>query len=201
MSNVEFANICAKIALVTGKSLSAEAQAEYFRLLGDLSAKVFQAAADRVAQSHVWATFPSVAEFRQAANALATGDMTGQEAYAIAREAARRIDPEIRGTYRVYLGNGKHREYPSYAASIFETLKVPAAVVKAIEVYGIHELCNPDSPDGVIRSQFVKIFETIREREQRTAAIPAPVRQMLGEKSDDGELLKKALTGIGEMPK
>lgn len=172
----------------------------YFELLGHLDYKIFHAACANVLMTHKYATFPSIAELNEAVQRLSPRAMSGGEAYAIAREAALRIDPDLRGTYRVYVGDGKYKEYSSQAAHVFERLKVPAAIVKAIETYGLHELCLPDSPDGVMRAQFAKIFETAQEREQRTAALPPSVRQMLGEKSD-GELIKASLAAIGGMLK
>ncbi len=195
MTNIEFANIVGKTGLLCGKPLSPEAQAEYFRLLGDLPRDVFQIAADRVILSHPWATFPSVSELRQAATSLlSSNDLTSAEAWALAREAVANIDPDMMGPHRVYRGNGEYDVYPSQAASVLKAL--PAPVAKAIEVFGLRELCITDSPDGVIRAQFSKVFDSLQEREKRTAMLPPIVKAAIERKRDEG-MIQSALAGIG----
>lgn len=162
MTRLEFVKVMAYIEAATGKSVSSDTAEVYFDLLGDLPVGVFQLAAKRVVLEHRWATFPSVAELREAASETAQGavkPLSAGEAWSIAWKAAGRIDPEISGSAERGLAG------------------LPELVVEAVRAFGIPALCCGREPVGVVRAQFVKIFEQLAAREKRIALMPPAIRQ------------------------
>ncbi len=157
MSNFEFAEIVARITAGCGKSLSMESQVVYFDLLGDMDASVLRIAADRVLAEHVWSTFPSIAELRQAAVDTLRGEvkeLSPGEAWEKAWGVISNLDPEISG-------------------SVDRAKKcVPAIVWESIEAFGVLAMCYGDEPVGVIRGQFMRIYEGIAARDRRKALLP-----------------------------
>ncbi len=157
MSNIEFAEIVAFVEAGCGKPLAKESQMVYFELLGDLDYSVLRIAASRVMTEHVWATFPSIAELRQAAVETLRGEvkeLSPGEAWEKAWAAIAEIDPELPHTIE---RAKKH---------------VPKAVWESIEAFGVLAMCYGDEPVGVIRGQFMKIYEGIAARERRKALLP-----------------------------
>lgn len=144
----------------------------YFDLLKDLDEQVMFAAVRRVLCDHVWATFPSIAELRAAATeAMAGKALTAGEAWQIAWQCVgRNYDPEIHGEYR---HGGK--VYPSQLACLTEGL--PPQVLEAINAYGAQSLACGAEPLGVVRAQFMKIFEAVEKRERREAVLPESVKR------------------------
>lgn len=160
MTNTEFASVIAYITSAIGKPLNPDAQLVYFDLLGDLPADVFQLAAKRVVLEHKWATFPSIAELRQAAAESVRGEvkeLTPAEAWALAWKAARRIDLGADGS--------KDRALAG----------LPPIVVEAINAVGLASMTGKDEPVGVVRGQFLKVFEQLQGRERRLALMPPAV--------------------------
>jgi hypothetical protein len=162
MSRKEFAAIMTYIGIATNKPLGDEALEVYFDLLGDLPADELQLAAKRVLQEHKWATFPTVAELRAAAAESAQGriaELSAGEGWRLAWQAVGRIDLEQDGSLDR------------------ATKHLPPVVLEAMRVFGIAALVHGDEPVGVVRSQFVKIFEQISARERRKALMPAKMKQ------------------------
>jgi len=192
-------NIMGYLGIGCGKPLSADALEVYFDLLGDLDRETLQIAAKRVLLEHRWATFPSVAELREAAALTVRGsetELTAAEAWELAWSAVGKMDLEIIGEYIV---NGK--TYANQAASCLDGL--PSLVVEAMVVFGVPAMCYGSEPVGVIRGQFTKIFEQLAARDKRVALIPLPMRQRLEEISAaqpaDQDVLSIA-GPIGAMP-
>ena len=167
MTNTEFAEIVAYITAGCGKPLPVESQIVYFDLLGDLPADTFRLAARRVVLEHKWATFPSVAELRAAASESARGvvsDLTPAEAWAMAWRVACDTDPECDGSFD----------------RACRRAKAPPLVVESIRAFGLNSLCYGGDPQGVVRGQFLKVFEQLAGRDRRVALLPPAVRDQIG---------------------
>jgi hypothetical protein len=187
---MDFAKVLGYISAAIGKPLSADAVEVYFDCLGDLSLDALQAGAKRVVCEHKWATFPTVAELREAAVASSQGEITALspgEAWHLAWLAAGRIDPEIPGSFE------RH------------TKELPPLVVKAVLTFGVPALCYGTEPVGVVRGQFMKIFEQLAAREHRAALLPSALKseiERIGQRQTPvitGEIAEVA-AGIGQMP-
>lgn len=182
MTRLEFLKVMAALTAGSGKDLSADAKEVYFDCLEDLSLDVFALAAKRVLMEHKWATFPSIAELRQAAAETVRGtvkELGSGEAWSMAWNAVGKIDPEVSG---------------SYARGI-EGL--PAIVVEAMETYGINPLCYGKEPVGVIRGQFIKIFDQLADRDRRKALLPPSLTKQIEANARPNKLIELALSGIG----
>lgn len=168
MTKQEFASEMTWLSVAIGKPIAASELETgprleaYFELLGDLPFDVFRIATRRVAVAHPWATFPSIAELRQAAADTLQGNvraMPGGEAWQLAWRAAARIDPEVEGS------------------TTRACKDLPPLVVEAMKSFGIVALCNADP--NFARPQFIKIFEALTERENRHALLPARVKKAI----------------------
>ncbi len=73
MSNTEFLEVLAYLTAGSGKDLAAQSKLVYFDCLADLDFEVFKLAAKRVLMEHKFATFPTIAELREAATLLRRG--------------------------------------------------------------------------------------------------------------------------------
>lgn len=182
MTRLEFLKVMAALTAGSGRDLAADAKEVYFDCLGDLTVDVFALAAKRVLMEHKWATFPSIAELRQAAAETVRGtvkELGSGEAWAMAWRAVGQIDPEVAG---------------SYARAVKE---LPAIVVEAMENYGINPLCYGKEPVGVIRAQFTKIFDQLADRDRRKALMPANLTKQIEANARPNKLIELALSGIG----
>lgn len=193
MTRAEFSVVIGWITAAIGKPI-AEGTGEdgeiarrartdvYFELLGDLPAEVLMTAAKRVVLEHPWATFPSVAELRQAASATAQGKITplsGHEAWAMAAKFGRAYDPALRGAW---FSHGKL--YDSQAEALLEG--VPALVQEAMRAFGLVALTT--AIENFARPQFIKIYESLSEREERRALMPPNVRTAIAAIADKREV-------------
>lgn len=162
MTKAEFLPVMAYIAAAIGKPFAREASEVYFDLLGDLPLDVLKVTAKRVVVEHKWASFPTVAELREAAAETMRGEvkaLSPAEAWKLAWDAACRIDPEVSGSFER------------------ETKNLPPLVVEAMVTFGVNALCYGKEPVGVIRGQFLKVVEQLQVRDRRHAMLPAPVKQ------------------------
>lgn len=197
MTDIQFAEVIGKISAGCGKSLSAESQLVYFDCLGDLDYEVFKLAAKRVLLSHPWATFPSIAELREAAALTARGEvveLSPAKAWELAWQRIGGVDLEIRGPYHA---NGK--VYADQLAAALDGL--PDVLVKAIRAFGIPSLAYGDDPPGVKRGQFMKVYEQIADDSKREAIMPADTRkaiEAIGERKELPAPVRLALAGIGK---
>ncbi len=186
MNLEEFAKIVLFLEASTGKPIDlpgpkAQARMEvYFGLLGDLDYSVMMIAAQRVVLEHPWATFPSIAELRQAAAETIHGqirELSPAEAWDMAWKAAGAIDLEIEGSFER------------------RTEGLPLIVLEAMRVFGIPALCYGKEPVGVVRAQFTKIYEQLAARDKRRALFPPSVKDSI-EKIGATEVAGQ----IGHMP-
>jgi hypothetical protein len=182
MTKLDFLQIMGYLGAGISRDLPEKSMDVYFDLLGDLPAEVLFTAAKRVILEHKWATFPSIAELREAASQTLRGKVTEispAEAWELGWRAAGRIDPEIDGSIE--------RACQSLPPVIFETMKA----------FGINALCYGKEPVGVVRGQFMKIFEQLAAREKREALFPQGLTNSIR-----GALPMKvaeAITDIGRM--
>jgi hypothetical protein len=182
MTREEWLEIHAYIASGSGKSLNVDAMRVYFDLLGDLPFAAMRTAAQRVLIEHPWSTFPSIAELREAATATLRGavaDLSPGEAWSLAWRAIGRIDPEQEGSIERGLDG------------------LPRLVTEAVTAMGIPALCFGKEPVGVLRGQFMKIFEQLSAREKRQSLLPPQVMQAI---SRNGKTLREMTARIGVMP-
>ncbi len=160
-----FAGIMAYIGLAVQKSLTDAAVEVYYDLLGHWPADVLNIAAKRAVLEHKYATFPPVAILADFAADAARGEvkiMTGAEAWGIAREAIGQCDIEVPHTVE-RLWNG-----------------VPPAVVAAVRAFGFMAMYNlPSDAIETARAQFIKIFDSIADRERRTGILPPSMQEDL----------------------
>ena len=184
MTKVEFAKCMAYVSVACGKPLSAEAAEVYFDLLADIDYDTMQTAAKRVLSEHVWATFPSIAELRQAAAATKLGvvtELSPAEAWDLAWRAAGSIDLDIQGPYI-----SGDKVYASQAACVLEGL--PPIVVEAMRSFGIPAMVYGTEPVGVVRGQFMKIVEQLQARDRRDALLSPAVKEAIAANRPPAEL-------------
>lgn len=162
MTRAEFATVMAYLATAINKPLSEAGTIVYFDLLGDVPLKVLEGAVRRVALEHKWASFPSVAEIREAVVEAQRGSkITPADAWDMVWRAAARIDPEVEGSLER------------------ATKGMPPLVFKAMKAFGISALCCGKEPVGVIRGQFMKMFENFAVKEDRKALLPPRLREQI----------------------
>lgn len=187
MRRDEFVKALAYITAGCGRELAPASLEVYFDCLGDLTYDVMLLAAKRVLLSHKWATFPSVAELREAATTVAAGrvsELSPAEAWALAWRAAANTDPEIEGSFER------------------ATRNVPAIVVRAMKAFGVCSLCAGGEPVGVLRGQFLRIYEQIAAGDKAAQMLPPTTRRAIEERAEKstGAALKLA-NWSPEMPK
>lgn len=186
MSREEFLKAVAYVTAACGKALAPASLEVYFDCLGDLPYDVMLTAAKRVVLEHKFATFPTVAEFREAAAETLRGrvkELSAAEAWEAAWAVVRNTDPEIEG---------------SFARATRDT---PPLVVEAIRAFGLQALCYGKEPVGVVRGQFLKIFEQLAARDRRAALLPAPVKLAIEERAADRqERAREVLKLAGYQP-
>lgn len=194
MTDSEFAKIIAYVGVAVGKPLAPEALEVYFDLLKHLPYDVAQLAARRVASQHHYANFPLPVEFLEAAAAIACPEteLTPATAWELAWRAARDIDLDMNGPH--ISSDGKL--WGSQAESILAGL--PPAVVDAMRAYSLPALCYGEEPVGVIRGQFLKIFEQQAGTRRRVALLPPALRPgIMGPRKPLAPAVVAAIEGIG----
>jgi hypothetical protein len=193
MTNVEFARIATIIGIACRKPLTEDELVVYYRYLGDLPADVLQLAADRVLLDRVYTNFPSVGELRHAAASIARGnvvELTAAEAWKIGWQIIAATDPEIEGDFARASTNA------------------PKLVVETIQSLGLCALCYGKEPVAVVRAQFIKAFEQLKERDEQRALLPTATRQDIEQRGltrhgwvEKGHTERLRLAaGIGEDP-
>ena len=192
MSRAEFGSIMAYIAAGCQFPLSKEAAEVYFDLLGDLPQKALMIAAKRAVLHHVYRSFPPVALLREFGVDAMRGEvkaMTGGEAWAIATKACGSTDVDVQGS--------RERAFA----------KVPEIVKAAVDRFGFMALYNlPNNAVETARAQFVKVFDSIAERERKTDILPAAVQKEIAAMPEAsrkklGAITPKNIIGIGEVAK
>jgi len=176
MTRTEFARVMTFITAAIGKPLAVESLEVYYELLGDLPLDALQASAKRVVLEHKWATFPSVAELREAASETMRGqvkELSSAEAWDMAWRAACSIDLDMVGPYQ-----SGDKLYSSQAEYMLEAIQ--PLVLEVMHAYSLPALCYGKEPVGVIRGQFMRIFEQLAARDRRTALLPASLVNDIG---------------------
>lgn len=166
MTTKECAEILAYLEAGIQRPLSKHAARVYCDLLADLPVEALRVAAKTVLLNHAWATFPSIAELRQAATDAMKGrdaTLTSAEAWALAWKVAGKIDVEIDGSAERRLAEAK----------------LPAIVEDAMRKFGLAALCAGREPVAVVRAQFTKMFDQLRETEGQKAMLPGSVRKAI----------------------
>lgn len=193
MTSNEFSEVLAYLVAALQKPISRETAEVYFDLLGDLPIEALRIAAKRVALEHPWATFPSVAELRQAASETMRGrvcEVSPAEAWDLASRVARQHDPEQSGPYW-----SRGRIWESQWAAITEG--VSPLVLRALRTFGVRAICYGTEPTGVIRGQFMKLFEQLAARDRREALLPGSVKSAIASVGVKYAALGAALAQIG----
>jgi hypothetical protein len=168
MQLTEFAEIMAFLEATSGKSPPKGAVKAYYECLKDLPLDVLQTAAKRVVMEHVWATFPSVAELRQAASETARGvinELSPAEAWGIVMRTMAKLDVAFD---------------ESHQAQILSA--IPALAMQAAQAFGLMALYNlPDANLETARAQFRTIYEQLAARDRRTALLPDSLKRGIAE--------------------
>ncbi len=182
MTRPEFVQCVAYLTAGSGKALAPEAMEVYFDCLSDLTPDVMALASKRVLMEHKFATFPSIAELREAAAETQRGqvkELTAAEGWALAWKVAGNTDPEVSGSFeRASKG-------------------IPAIVVDAIRAFGLFDLCYGKDPVGVVRGQFMRIFEQLAARQKRMALMPPKLKSQI---EGVGKTHAALTAGIGADP-
>lgn len=161
MTRIEFAAVVAYIGVGCGKELPPDRMDVYFDLLGDLPIEAFKVAAKKVILEHPWSTFPSAAELAKATSETIRGrvsELSSAEAWDKAWTAVGRLDLEMPHTIEA------------------AQKAVPAIVWEAMQAFGLPALVYGKEPVGVVRGQFLKIYEQLAARDARTALLPTKIK-------------------------
>ncbi len=145
----------------------------WYEMLGDLDYVTANMAVKKLILENTFA--PSIAEVRKAAMEILNPDvMTAAEAWGEVERAVR--------TYGYYRGT--------------EALaSLPPRVAKVVRQFGWREICLNEEP-GVVRGQFLKMYQQVQERDHREMLLPADLRQ--GIQRLAGMMDMKAIAGGGE---
>lgn len=171
MKMKDFAACMAYLSAAVQKPCSKETVEVYFDLLQDLPLGVLQTACKQVALLHQWATFPSVAEVRQAALEVQQGaGPSASEAWACAQRVARSYDPEIQGEYT---RGGK--TYQNQLAALLDGLH--PLVVQAVTFFGPLRLVSREEKVGVLAAQFAQVYQQCVAAQKAKALLPAALKQ------------------------
>ena len=142
-------------------------------------------AAKRVLLEHKWATFPTIAELREAAALTVRGEtteITPIEAWGMAWRAIRKIDLDMDDSVEQ------------------ATSGLPPVVVATLNDIGIANLIGGKDPVPVVRAQFTKAFEQIAERHRRERILPSATRAAIeqsGKRSELAAPVRLAIERIG----
>ena len=186
MTREEFGHSMAYLTAAIGKALAYESLEVYYDLLGDLEPAVLLTSIKRVVLEHRWASFPTVAELREAAAETVAGEvkmLAPAEAWRLAWQAIGRIDPDVEG---------------SYARA---TAGLPPIVVVAMETFGINAFAYGNEPIGVVRGQFLKVYEQLASRQKRELMLPPSVRKAIAAPQQARQVTRQIAASIGGMPK
>lgn len=159
----EFTAIIGTIIGATQRPLDAVSIKVYHDLLSDIPKEVLEVAVRRVAcEWNDRFMFPPVGVIREAAAQTMAGnitDLSQAEAWKLALKAVQRFSLE---------GRSKGLE------------SLPAVVREAADAFGWQALCDTKQEDiHVARAQFMRMFQTLQDRERRTALLPAAVKEKI----------------------
>ena len=126
----------------------------WHEMLGDLDYATANMAVKKLILENTFP--PSIAEVRKAAMEILNPEvMTAAEAWG-----------EVERAIRIY---GYYRETEALES-------MSPSVAKVVEYIGWQNICLNEEP-GVIRGQFLKMYQQVRERDRREMLLPADLRQ------------------------
>ncbi|AYO30828.1 hypothetical protein D2962_09570 [Biomaibacter acetigenes] len=142
----------------------------WFEMLKDVPYKVAEKALFKILATAKY--FPTVAEMREAIMEITTPQTeTAAEAWG-----------EVERAIRLY---GYYRQAEALASMSPRTAKV-------VKYMGWQEICLSEEP-GVVRGQFLKMYEQVAEREQKERLLPAALKEDI--KRLSGSMSMKMLEG------
>ena len=145
----------------------------WHEMLGDLDYATANMAVKKLILENTFP--PSIAEVRKAAMEILNPDaMTAAEAWG-----------EVERAIRIY---GYYRETEALES-------MSPSVAKVVKYIGWQNICLNEEP-GVIRGQFLKMYQQVQERDHREMLLPADLRQ--GIQRLAGMMDMKAIAGGGE---
>jgi len=158
MTQAEAAKLLAVVAAAYASFDVDETKVQVWReLLGDLDLDLVSTAVRRHIAASKWA--PTVAEIREEATRLSHPEqMTAGEAWGAVHEAVQRY--------------GYYQPQESLES-------LPPLVAQAARQIGWSEICL-ETNVGVLRGQFMKVYQAMREREEREEVLPANIRLTQG---------------------
>jgi hypothetical protein len=169
----------AYLSAATNQPMSKERADVYYDMLQEMPLETLRIAAKKVALSHSWSTFPSVAEIHEAACETVMSqcqELLPMQAWAIARRAAASIDPDVQGPY---FRNGK--EHRSMAAAFMAD--VPLLVAKAIRQIGLNAIGKDN--ESVVRAHFTRAYEAIVNDHKKLALMPPSLKREIEAQQPD----------------
>lgn len=176
MTKKEFAAVMIYIGDGCGKKLSQEGLRVYWDLLSDVPLDVLQVAAKRSLLENTYAVFPQVGTLRKlSAEAMggASSCLPAVEAWGLVRKAMCRY---------------------GYARGEAALQSLPPMVRRCVECMGWNELCEAEITE-VVRSQFVKSYETMLHREERERLLPENVTALLATIGGEKQLTSSKSAG------
>lgn len=129
----------------------------WHEMLSDIDYSVASVAAKKIILEKTFP--PSIAEFREAVTFLTSPQIaTGIEAWGEVKQAIRKF-----GYYR------EEEALESMSESTRQTVKH----------LGWRELCMSEDPEGVIRGQFVRLYEQVAGKEKQQAILPESLKEAM----------------------
>lgn len=189
MTQDEFKSVMDYLKSGSGKSpADGKALLVYFDCLGDLDFEAFKLGAKWTLMNHKFATFPSIAELREATVAAARGavvELAPVKAWEIAWKIIGNTDPEIEG---------------SFARA---SKDAPRLVLDTIRALGLAALCHGTEPVSIVRAQFMRTFEQLADGEKRRALLPASLVKAIEDRGPNSikAVAAMLLDGIGQPDK
>ncbi len=145
----------------------------WHEMLGDLDYSLASLAIKKLILENTFA--PAIAEVRKAVMEILNPDgMTAAEGWG-----------EVERAIRIY---GYYRE-----AEALESMS--PRVAKVVKFIGWQNICLNEEP-GVVRGQFLKMYQQVQERDHREMLLPADLRQEIQRLA--GMMDMKAIAGGGE---
>ena len=174
MTKAEIAKILAVLAAAYPKFEVDDLKVQvWYEMLGDLDYATANMAVKKLILENTFP--PSIAEVRKAAAEIMNPDvMTAAEAWG-----------EVERAVRTY---GSYQETEALAS-------LPPRVAKVVRLIGWREICLNEEP-GVVRGQFLKMYQQVQERDRREMLLPADLRQEIQMLA--GMMDMKAIAGGGE---
>jgi hypothetical protein len=156
----EFSAALLPLTSICRPPLTADQVRGYYAALGDIPAKALALAAQQLAATRKYPTFPMPGEIREVAAQITQGaGPTVGEAWSLSIAAVRKFG--LRGSER-------------------GLASLPPAVAEALRYFGWERLCNTFDCDlGTAFAQFRDCFSPVAAREERMKALPSWYKEVL----------------------